>query len=324
MDAAMFRFVAISDSTYAIQNKANGLYICRQAQGDIVTLDLTPSQFHVESIGYGQNLIVMTAIDGTTFSAPNLNAWANENGSLLQWWNDTYAGCNSTFMIEIAEDVNPDDIANTFKKDIKPGKIYSMCYPVSITDVENEGEMYAVAGTYTQDGKNYVGLKAIETSEPGVPFVYIYGDIDNFNPEAETADITFQKGDVIVNDPSRDGAYKGTYVYEWVDKGLVAFVDNKAVVTDGEENTDCTRDISPNTGYIEFGKTTVDPASVDFYVEIEGTLEDGIQSAIANVAKAGNVYNTAGQLVRSNATLKSLKGLEKGVYILNGTKVLVK
>ncbi|MBQ2341693.1 MAG: hypothetical protein II385_03485, partial [Bacteroidaceae bacterium] len=127
-----------------------------------------------------------------------------------------------------------------------------------------------------------------------------------------------------VNDPSRDGAYKGTYVYEWVDKGLVAFVDNKAVVTDGEENTDCTRDISPNTGYIEFGKTTVDPASVDFYVEIEGTLEDGIQSAIANVAKAGNVYNTAGQLVRSNATLKSLKGLEKGVYILNGTKVLVK
>lgn len=324
MDAAMFRFVAISDSTYAIQNKANGLYICRQAQNDIVTLDLTPSQFHVESIGYGQNLIVMTAIDGTTFSAPNLNAWANENGSLLQWWNDTSAGCNSTFMIEIAEDVNPDDIANTFKKDIKPGKIYSMCYPVSITDVENEGEMYAVAGTYTQDGKNYVGLKAIETSEPGVPFVYIYGDIDNFNPEAETADITFQKGDVIVNDPSRDGAYKGTYVYEWVDKGLVAFVDNKAVVTDGEENTDCTRDISPNTGYIEFGKTTVDPASVDFYVEIEGTIEDGIQSAIANVAKAGNVYNTAGQLVRSNATLKSLKGLEKGVYILNGTKVLVK
>ena len=324
IDAALFRFVAISDSTYAIQNKANGLYICRQASGDIVTLDLTPSHFHVQSIGYGQNLIIMTGIDGTTFSAPNLNAWANEKGSLLQWWNDTYAGCNSTFYIEAAEDVNPEDIANTFKMNIKPGKINSMCYPVSITDVEKEGEMYAVAGTYTQDGKNYVGLKAIETSEPGVPFIYIYGDIDNFDPNAEVADITFQKGDVVETKPSRDGAYKGTYVYEWVDPGLVAFVDNKAVVTEGEENTDCTRDIFANTGYIEFGTTTVDPASVDFYVEIEGVLDDGIQSALANVAKAGNVYNMAGQLVRSNATINNLKGLQKGTYILNGTKVLVK
>lgn len=52
------------------------------------------------------------------------------------------------------------------------------------------------------------------------------------------------------------------------------------------------------------------------------------EDAIANVeqasAKTANIYNVAGQLVRKNAKQNDVKSLSKGLYIMNGTKVLVK
>ena len=51
------------------------------------------------------------------------------------------------------------------------------------------------------------------------------------------------------------------------------------------------------------------------------TKEDAIASLIAQ-GKAFDVYTTTGVKVRSNAT--SLKGLPRGIYMINGKKVLVK
>lgn len=50
------------------------------------------------------------------------------------------------------------------------------------------------------------------------------------------------------------------------------------------------------------------------------------EDAIANVgqAKTANIYNVAGQLVRKNAKQNDVKGLSKGLYIVNGSKILVK
>ena len=51
---------------------------------------------------------------------------------------------------------------------------------------------------------------------------------------------------------------------------------------------------------------------------------DGIEKTIEKISKAGDVYSIDGKLLMTGATLNSLKALGKGMYILNGVKVLVK
>lgn len=321
-DAVKFRFVQVTDSTYAIQNKATGLYISRSAENSYITMQPTPAPTMVKSVGYGQNLLITHTTDGVKYDKPNINCWAG-NGLLVCWWSDTNPGCNSTYMIETCEDA--EDFTPEYSAEIELGRYNALCYSVSLKDVEGEGEMYSVLGTYTEGDKNYVGLKKIEKSEPGVPFVYIVGEPSDYKEtDGETVSVKFEAGSEIVLNPSTDGPFVGTNVYQWVDPGYVAFYGNKAVFTEGEDGTDCSRDIYAHSGYVVWNHTTVAAGDCDLALEISGTTEEGIQAAIANVSKNGNVYNMAGQLVRSNANLNTLKGLNKGIYMLNGTKVLVK
>ena len=51
---------------------------------------------------------------------------------------------------------------------------------------------------------------------------------------------------------------------------------------------------------------------------------NGINSTLENVSKRGNIYTIDGKLVRANGTLNDINSLGKGLYILNGVKVLVK
>ena len=48
----------------------------------------------------------------------------------------------------------------------------------------------------------------------------------------------------------------------------------------------------------------------------------GIENIEQNQADIYDIYNLQGQLIRKNAT--SLNGLAKGIYIVNGKKVMVK
>ena len=324
-DAIMFRFVQVTDSTYAVQNKASGLYISRCQENDTygITMGATPAPIMVKSIGYGQNLLIMHTTEGVKYDKPNLNCWAG-NGNLVAYWNDTVPGCNSTYMIEESGDVEG-DVESEFNVEVEVNKIQAMCYSVSLKDVDAAGEMYSIAGTFTEGEKNYVGLKSIEQSEAGVPFVYFVGDYEAYNAEEkETTIVKFAAGSDIVLNPVNEGPARGTNVYQWINPGYVVFYEGKVVFSEGEDNTDCSRDVNAHSGYVSWNNTTVAKADCDLVLEIDGTIETGIQNAIANVAKNGNVYNMAGQIVRSNANINSLKGLSKGIYMLNGTKVLVK
>ena len=49
-----------------------------------------------------------------------------------------------------------------------------------------------------------------------------------------------------------------------------------------------------------------------------------VSGVLKNISKPGNVYSMDGKLLMTGATLNSLKTLGKGMYILNGVKVLVK
>lgn len=79
-------------------------------------------------------------------------------------------------------------------------------------------------------------------------------------------------------------------------------------------------------GWLETGKAA--PASdVKFFIngieEGEATAIEGIENSMeVSKKRNSNIYNLNGQLVRSNST--SVDGLDKGIYIIGGKKVVVK
>ena len=322
-DGSMFRFIAVGDTAYVIQNKATGLFInCAAANNNKVTLSLNPTTFKVSAIGMGESLISGMSLDGTDVT--NLHAQRVDHRFVT--WNATAAGSNSGIMIEEAEPVS--EVNNTFLRDVRPGKIYAQCYPVPVSTEEG---MYTVAGTFTEGEKNYLALNAIEKAEAGEPYIYIHGETADYTEPAEgeemvTEEVEFTVGNEVVSTAATINGLVGTFIYQWVDKGTPVFVNNGVEGATGEENTDCTRDVSANTAYVLFGQTTVDAAGTySLVLEISGDVTAvSIQETLDNVAKSGAVYDLNGRLVKKNATLNDVKGLGRGIYILNGVKVMVK
>ena len=80
-------------------------------------------------------------------------------------------------------------------------------------------------------------------------------------------------------------------------------------------------------GWLETGKDESTAEGVKFFIngveEGEVTAIEGIESSL-EVSKRinSNIYNLNGQLVRSNSV--SAEGLDKGIYIIGGKKVVVK
>ena len=80
-------------------------------------------------------------------------------------------------------------------------------------------------------------------------------------------------------------------------------------------------------GWLETGKDESTAEGVKFFIngveEGEVTAIEGIESSM-EVSKRinSNIYNLNGQLVRSNSV--SAEGLDKGIYIIGGKKVVVK
>lgn len=322
-DASLFRFVNVGDTAYAIQNKGTGLYLnCAGANSSDVTMSLNPTTFKVKAIGLGEVLISGMSLTGD--DCTNLHAQLAHHR--LVTWGATDLGSNSGLMIEPADDVTgePDGHIN---RDVIPGKIYAQCYPVAVGTPEG---MYTVAGTFTKDEKHYIALNAIETAAAGEPFIYIHGEPSDFivpeeGEEVVTETVPFTIGNGIVSEAGRVNDLIGTFTYQWVDVATTVFVDNRAEGATGEEDTDCTRDVSANTAYMDFGTTTVDAnGNYSMVIEVEGTINtDAIENVINKVATSGRIYTIDGKLVRENGTLNDVKAMGKGVYILNGVKVSV-
>ncbi|MGN1256587.1 MAG: hypothetical protein ACI4UA_05425, partial [Bacteroidaceae bacterium] len=321
--ASQFRFVPLTDSTYAIQNRASGLFIYRKpltTNGNI-SLQWSPSAFTVKPIGYGQNVLYMTHIDGTTISYPHLNAWES-TCSFVGTWDDSQPGCNSGYLIMPVEDVDlesykPERVINRLAGDVTP-----ICLPYDVaTDF---GSVYMPVGCFEQDGASFLGLVNMSGEiEAGTPFFVIpEGQYDGVAAE----DVYLYLGNKMTAQPKSQAGMYGTFMDKWIGTGYVCFKGNEAK---GIEGVDTGRNFSvpAYSAYLAYGEVTK-PADVecDLAIQINGNFTDwtSISNTIQNVAKRGNVYDLNGQLLRQNATLNDVKTMGRGLYIINGVKVLVK
>ena len=151
------------------------------------------------------------------------------------------------------------------------------------------------------------------TSAPGTyPIVVSAGSVENTMPTYVAGTLTITKAPLTITalSCSRE-AGKDNPSFELTYTG---FKNN-----DGTEKHASSR---PGTYPIE-----VSGAASDYYdiTHVAGTLTvtepDGIREVISTVQPA-DVYTVTGLLLRRNAT--TLEGLSKGVYVVNGKKIIVK
>ena len=334
-DMALFRFVNIGDSAYAIQNKATGLFFTRPTTGGDVRLGIYPALYEQKVIGWGQNSFFAKSIQNTKLPPLHL---AKSLNILTQWGGDTsgwgeYDYHRGAFYVEEVADVDANYTYGDFKMKLMPGDIYSRCYAVPVTFKNAEqAQLWGVASverTPDADGATEsVKVTLAKITEPTVPagrpfFIVAAGD---YNPDAEDEDAVFIdcsfKLDLITQ-PQNTNYLKGVF-----DGGAIQQKFITAGVGHEEEALkfyDKGTSISDNRAYI----TDIDEEAGSFWrkasieIEFNASLEDGIQAAVKNVSRMGGIYTIDGRFV-GNGNLNSISNMPKGAYIINGTKVIVK
>ena len=324
-------------ASYAIQNKATGLFInANGGNSNELYLKTIPTFFTFSAPGYQRSLLHGTNIGGGDCTYLH----AGESNRRLCTWNVSTPGSNSGLVIREAAINYADPEAFTFYKDIKPGRIADWCNSVSITPVDapDDAFAYTAVGQYTigedEDAETYLALKAIETIEAGQPALYIYGDTTIYDAEAEDIEpVLFTmpgtpelvvKGDTInglvgtlqtLSLKKYEIYFNNNYVAHPASDGGVSVTPCSAIL-----NLDICPEVDPEGEYdfsICLGQSANEAGEI-----IDGVKD--ISSTFKKISEPGAVYSLDGKLLRNNATLNTLKSMGKGMYILNGVKVVVK
>lgn len=327
---------------YAIQNKATGLFVnAKEANTNDVFSQLVPTFFTYSTPGYSRSLLHGVNINGTDCSYLHVG----ETNRRLCTWNVTDAYSNSALAICEAEEEYAAPASFEFYRDIKPGAINAWTSMMTITPAaENEGVAYSSLGRLHTSEGDFLALKTIDTFPAGEPVIYIFEDTLNYDAEDDYVEPMLfsqpgtpefvEKGDTI-------NGLVASFVNHTLLPREIYFTRNYARSAASLMNKEI-KDINPSasSGYYISGPCVyldldICPAfdaseeSYDFAIFLGSSAEmaDGVQTipaAIEKVSQRGNVYSVDGKLLRTDATLSSLKTLGKGMYILNGVKVLVK
>ena len=305
-----FRFVPVGDGKFIIQHQASGLFIHCYGRNSWTGLTLTPTFFTVEAVGHGENIIRATDYAGKDLACLH----AQLNNHRLVTWQDDYAGCNSALIIE---EVDVDATIGQPLADYQAGEITTMCYPISVQP--RVGTLYTVAGTYAAEEKTYVALNKVDKADAGQPVVYVAEGTFDAENKADVQTVSLTIGTDVVLEPMNQGALQGTYEDLDLEQSAIIFDGNKC-----EMSTEEKARVWANHAYVVPGMAEADAqAKYDLVLEV-GSEFTGIADVVKRLSERGDLYNAAGQLLRRNATLNEVHAQPRGLYILNGIKILVK
>ena len=344
----LFRFIQATDSTYMLQNKATGLFV---RAGYPAALSAIPSYYYTKAIGAGASLIGSKSIFG---GAEQGYAYLHGEraSNMLTTWSSTNLASNSMLMIEEVENVTEEPTSEYIKK-FWPGMTYAFTMPVE-TKIVDGATAYAAALQITEEEDTVIVLSTFEdeTIKAGTPYIAIAEcegeyvtttqatnaikeamkeelgvETLNNNQQITANDkvndmfaiVTMEHGMVVDTVANNVLSLQGTMKQVTVDAG-------KAIVT--KENGFAHTVV--NTNVPAFGAYIVsdfDPESTDvlnaLIIKIEGSVDTGINEVLDKVAKSGNIYNAAGQLV-GKGNINTVNNLPAGIYIVNGVKVTKK
>ena len=333
-DMALWRFVSVGDSAYAIQNKATGLYIHNG-----VYLSAQPGLFTQHPSGYGQNAFFNKSVEGNGKSPMHLAqsqsvlcAWGNETSS---GWTDA-DGRRGSFFVEEVEDVAAGyPTSGEYKMSLTPGDIYGRCYPVPVTLKTPElASLWTIASIErtpdaADEAVEEVSVTLAKITDPtvpaGRPFIIVAAgempeEDDEYDPVMPVFSFTLD----LVNAPQTNNYLKGAFDSKTIDVKFMAIgsgTEDKALAfknsgsTTGDNRVYITDTAEGNEGFLR--KAAI------VKITFNENLEDGIAAAIQKVNRQGGIYTLDGRLI-GNGNLNTISNLPKGAYILNGQKVIVK
>ena len=333
-DMALWRFVSVGDSAYAIQNKATGLYIHNG-----VYLSAQPGLFTQHPSGYGQNAFFNKSVEGNGKSPMHLAqsqsvlcAWGNETGS---GWTDS-DGRRGSFFVEEVEDVAAGyPTSGEYKMSLTPGDIYGRCYPVPVTlKTPDLATLWTIASIErtpdaADEAVETVSVTLAKITDPtvpaGRPFIIVAaGEMpeegDEYDPVMPVFSFTLD----LVNAPQTKNYLKGAFDSKTIDVKFMAIgsgTEDKALAfknsgtTTGDNRVYITDTAEGNEGFLR--KAAI------VKITFDENLKDGIAAAIQKVNRQGGIYTLDGRLI-GNGNLNTISNLPKGAYILNGQKVIVK
>lgn len=329
-----------SSATYALQNKATGLFVCvddmsgNGGNTNNIYLKTIPTLVGYKAIGYGRSMMSARTVNGV--SSNNLHA--GESNRRFCTWGSTEPTSNTGLIICEADVTYAAPAEFSFYKDVKYGRIADWCHSVTLTklpDATEKGSAYTAVGWYTlgedEDVEIFLALKAIETIPAGEPALYIYGDTVDYDAEVdddyEPVKFKISGNEKPVFEGKTVNGLMGTLVTYKLNAKEVYFNGNYAAWPETKGSIA----VTPCSAVLDLEKCPqVDPeGEYDFSICLAAGKDaaDGVKdvsTALENISKPGNVYSMDGKLLRTGATLNSLKSLGKGMYILNGVKVVVK
>lgn len=327
MDACAFRLVAQGDSAYVLQHRS-GLYVTNNRTNGALSLGLSPSLFDAKACGLGKMLIHARGLNGAELGGaanPVQYLHAQNAGHALVLWHSAEVGSNSALFIEPIDegDLEDTEAGESVLRKVMPNSMRIWTSPAEIA-VE-EGTLYEFAGSYTAEDGVHFAFNEIEKAPAGQPVLYVNGDLDSFDQDVEEEDfeeetLYFGTENFAFKAGEKNGMV-GTFTYQWVDPntvvvggGKIAQWGDQLVAAEGEDGTDCTRDIAAGTGYILANCTTVQPGEYDLELVItDQDAVDGIKGLENILSTEGAIFNLAGQRV-----VKA----QKGIFIIGGKKVM--
>ena len=347
-DASLFRFVAASDSTFMIQNKATGLYVRATYP---VTLSAIPSVYEFAAIGAGASTLrAYNVIGGEDNGYNYLHAQRSTN--TLTTWDANSLGSNSMMFIEAVEEVT-DAPSNEYVQKLWPGQFNAYAMPVDVT-VGEGATAYGAQLNVTEEDTTVV-LMAIEaeTIKAGVPFILV-ADLDgeyityadrlaqikeNLKADKGGEELNSQDNvmatEIIAEEYAQIGMTHGEVIAaQEVDTlgSLVGTFENVTVaagkgiqtVNNGFAHMIVNAGVAAYRAWI---KCDFDAESDDVLkgieVVVDGSIDTGISEALDKVAKGGDIYTVGGQLV-GKGNINTVNNLPAGIYVVNGVKVIKK
>lgn len=147
------------------------------------------------------------------------------------------------------------------------------------------------------------------------------------NQVSLTAEVAEQVETAVVGSEEDSGIKMvGTYLYKKATGTDHSIPANSYILSDGVwyYHTTGVHNVKGLRGWIQ---TSAASSETKFFIngieEGEATAIEGIENSMeVSKKRNSNIYNLNGQLVRSNST--SVDGLDKGIYIIGGKKVVVK
>ena len=293
----MWRFVP-AEGGYYLQNAATGTYLGElDAEGADVKMTYTPTLVELRSARSAEDAYNF-GIDGEYVGLKNYSTVKMENPK---------GSDNGAFMLMPA-----DYQATYYVSGMTNTQIVTYPFAVRAT---NEAGLYKVLGVKDEklQMKRYAKDEVIEA---GVPFLFVdinesgevYFDVNAENP----ADLTYAAA------PQTANGMVGTYVTTAIDKPMCVIRNNKIdFALEGQR-------VQANSGYFDLSNVTAATEDGDFAIELSAEVVAGIEQVViaegVENAKTGT-YSVTGQRLSNGVVLKNLP---KGIYIVNGRKVVVK